>query len=83
MGSSAEVGLVWAGVRHHLEPWLVDDIKEVLGIDGKSVSRSQHLLLVVLLETEAKKESWLTSHNIIFPTNDKIQYFMTKYEILH
>lgn len=53
--SSAEVGLVWAGVRHHLEPWLVDDIKEVLGIDGESMSCGQHLFLVVLLETEAKQ----------------------------
>lgn len=55
MVSSAEVGLVWAGVRHHLEPRLVDDVKEVLGVHCKSVSCSQHLLLVVLLETEAKQ----------------------------
>lgn len=34
---------------------MVDDIKEVLGIDSKSVSCGQHLLLVILLETEAKK----------------------------
>lgn len=75
MVSSAEVGLVWAGVRHHLEPRLVNNIKEVLGIDCKSVSCGQHLLLVVLLETEAKQMQRFISRKIIFPTNDKIRYF--------
>lgn len=48
--------LVWAGVGHYLEPRLVDDVQEVLGINGKSVSCRQHLLLVVLLQTEKHKD---------------------------
>lgn len=49
-------GLVWAGVRHYLEPRLVDDVQEVLGVHGESVSCRQHLLLVVLLQTEKHKD---------------------------
>lgn len=62
---------MWAGVRHHLEPRLVDDIKEVLGIDGESVSCGQHLLLVVLLETAAKETQRFCLAHVIFPTHDK------------
>lgn len=55
--SAAEVGggLVWAGVRHHLEPRLVNDVQQVLGVDGERVSCRQHLLLVVLLEAETEE----------------------------
>lgn len=46
---------MWAGVGHHLEPRLVDDIQQVLGIDCKSMSCCQHLLLIVLLETRTEQ----------------------------
>lgn len=32
-------GLMWAGVSDHLEPRLVDDIQQVLGVHGEGVSR--------------------------------------------
>ncbi len=34
----------------HLQPRLVDDVQQVLGVHGERVSRGQHLLLVVLLQ---------------------------------
>lgn len=37
-------------VSQHLQPRLVDDVQQVLGVDGERVSRGQHLLLVVLLQ---------------------------------
>lgn len=46
---------MWARVSHHLEPRLVDDIQQVLGVNGECVSRRQHLLLVVLLEAELEE----------------------------
>lgn len=38
------------GESVHLQPRLVDDVQQVLGVDGERVSRGQHLLLVVLLQ---------------------------------
>lgn len=46
---------MWAGVSHHLEPGLVDDVQQVLCVDGEGVSCRQHLLLVVLLEAETEE----------------------------
>lgn len=37
-------------VSQHLQPRLVDDVQQVLGVDGERVGRGQHLLLVVLLQ---------------------------------
>lgn len=37
-------------VSQHLQPRLVDDVQQVLGVDGERVCRGQHLLLVVLLQ---------------------------------
>lgn len=51
-----DAGLMRTGLGHHLKPGLVDDIQEVLGINSKSVSRRQHLLLVVLLETKTEQK---------------------------
>lgn len=44
------------GLRHHLEPRLVDHVQQVLGVDGQGVSGRQHLPLVVLLETGGQEE---------------------------
>lgn len=63
--STAEVGLVGAGVCHHLEPRLVDNVQQVLGIDGESVSCRQHLFLVVLLETGTEGTHALIIINIV------------------
>lgn len=56
---------MWAGVSHHLEPRLVDDVQQVLGIDGESVSCRQHLFLVVLLETGTEETHALIIINIV------------------
>lgn len=31
-------GLMWAGLVDHLEPWLVDDVQQVLGVNCEGVS---------------------------------------------
>lgn len=54
-----------AGVCHHLEPRLVDNVQQVLSIDGKSVSCRQHLFLVVLLETGTEETHALIIRNIV------------------
>lgn len=54
-----DMRLVWAGLGHHLEPGLVNDVQQVLGINGKSVSCRQHLFLVVLLEARSKNVKYI------------------------
>lgn len=57
---------------HHPQPRLVDDVQEVLGINGESVSRRQHLLLVVLLETKIKKKKKYLLVEIYDNINDNV-----------
>lgn len=56
--SAAGLGLVRAGLGHHLESRLVDDIQQVLGVNSEGVRRRQHLFLVVLLETETERKEY-------------------------
>ena len=43
------------GLRHHLEPRLVDHVQQVLGVDGEGVCGRQHLPLVVLLQAGGQR----------------------------